>query len=48
MIVMTALSAANHEDGIYNPPLPLAGEGWGEAEGGPLAGGFKAILEKVI
>ena len=41
MIVMTALSAANHEDGIYNPPLPLAGEGWGEAEaeGDPLASG---------
>jgi hypothetical protein len=37
---MMASSPTNHEDGIYKSPLPLAGEGWGEAEGGPLASGY--------
>ena len=38
---MTASSPTHHANGIHKPPLPHAGEGWGEAEaeGDPLASG---------
>ena len=33
------VTSGNDENTLY-PPLPLAGEGRGEAEGGPLASGY--------